>query len=92
MARQHKAEEIVAKLRQVDVLTSQGKAVVCGPYPRGASRHRNPFLMTKTIPLITRRSSTLGAPCDNGKNGSIRRIRTSLRYLPWQETQWRSER
>lgn len=28
MARRHKAEEIVAKLRQVDVLTSQGKAVV----------------------------------------------------------------
>jgi len=27
MARRHKAEEIVAKLRQVDVLTSQGKAV-----------------------------------------------------------------
>ena len=26
MARRHKAEEIVAKLRQVDVLTSQGKA------------------------------------------------------------------
>jgi transposase-like protein len=27
MSRRHKAEEIVAKLRQVDVLTSQGKAV-----------------------------------------------------------------
>jgi hypothetical protein len=32
------------------------------PYSRGASRHRNPFLMTKTIPLITRRSSTQGTP------------------------------
>src|SRR3546814_18108809 len=26
------------------------------------------------IPLITRRSSTRGTPCDNGKCGSIRRI------------------
>ena len=30
--------------------------------------------ITKTIPLITRRSSTLGMPCDCGKYGSIRRI------------------
>jgi hypothetical protein len=30
--------------------------------------------ITKTIPLITRRSSTLGIPCDSGKYGSIRRI------------------
>ena len=35
--------------------------------PAGASRQRSPFLMTKTIPLITRRSSTLAIPCDNGK-------------------------
>ncbi len=37
-------------------------------------KQRKPFLMTKTIPLITRRSSTLAIPCDNGKYGSIRRI------------------
>src|SRR5665647_2559512 len=54
--------------------TNRLYTVLCGPYSRGASRHRNPFLMTKTIPLITRRSSTLGTPCDSGKNGSIRRI------------------
>ena len=41
---------------------------------RGASRQRRPFLMTKIMPLITRRSSTLATPCDNGKYGSIRRI------------------
>jgi N-ethylmaleimide reductase len=28
--------------------------------------------MTKIIPLITRRSSTCGTPCDSGKNGLIR--------------------
>jgi putative transposase len=28
MAKKHKPEEIVAKLRQVDVLTSQGTAIV----------------------------------------------------------------
>jgi hypothetical protein len=26
------------------------------------------------IPLITRRSSTLGMPCESGKNGDIRAI------------------
>jgi hypothetical protein len=30
--------------------------------------------MTKMMPLITRRSSTRGMPCDNGKNGDIRAI------------------
>ena len=40
----------------------------------GASRQRRPFLITKVIPLSTRRPSTLGTPCDNEKYGSIRRI------------------
>ena len=47
-------------------------------YSRGASRQRRPFLMTKTIRLMTRRSSTLATPCDNGKYGSIRRICASV--------------
>ena len=51
------------------------KIVLCGPYSPGASRQRSPFLMTKTIPLITRRSSTLAIPCDNGKYRSIRCVR-----------------
>jgi len=33
---------------------------------RGASRQRSPLRMTKMIPEITRRSSTLGLPCDSG--------------------------
>jgi hypothetical protein len=37
----------------------------------GASRQRRPFLMTKKMPLITRRSSTRAIPCDSGKYGSI---------------------
>ncbi|MDR6306657.1 hypothetical protein GGQ85_004391 [Nitrobacter vulgaris] len=37
--KKHKAEEIVAKLRQVDVLLSQGRSVGCPyrkPYPPGS--------------------------------------------------------
>ena len=33
----------------------------------GASRQRSPLRMTKIIPLMIRRSSTRGTPCDNGK-------------------------
>lgn len=39
------------------------RAVVLGR----ASRQRNPFLMTNTIPLITFRSSARWAPRDSGK-------------------------
>lgn len=34
--------------------------------PAGATRQRRTFLMTKTVPLITRRSFILGSPRDNG--------------------------
>jgi hypothetical protein len=40
------------------------RLVLCGPYSFGASRQRKPFLMMKMIPLMIRRSSTLGTPCD----------------------------
>jgi hypothetical protein len=40
----------------------------------GRIRQRRPSRITKMIPLITRRSSTLGMPCNNGKYGSIRRV------------------
>jgi hypothetical protein len=33
-----------------------------------------PARITKMIPLMIRRSSTRGTPCDSGKYGSIRRI------------------
>jgi len=36
------------------------------PKSLGASRQRRSLWNTKMIPLITRRSSTLGTPCDNG--------------------------
>jgi hypothetical protein len=41
-------------------------------------RQRNPLRRTKIIPLITRRSSTRGTPCDSGKYGSIRRTWLSV--------------
>src|SRR6202142_4664945 len=41
---------------------------------RGASRQRSPFLITNTMALTIRRSSTRAMPCDSGKNPSIRRI------------------
>jgi hypothetical protein len=41
---------------------------------RGASRQRSPFLITNTIALTIRRSSTRATPCDSGKYRSIRRI------------------
>src|SRR6202034_3071824 len=47
---------------------------LCGPYSRGASRQRSPFLITKTIALTIRRSSTRAIPCESGKYRSIRRI------------------
>src|SRR5689334_20389042 len=46
---------------------------LAGPYTVSVSPQRRPLRMTKTIPLITQRSSTRGTPCDNGKNGSMRR-------------------
>src|SRR5579872_1065149 len=48
--------------------------VLCGPYSLGASRQRRPFLITKTMPLTIRRSSTRAIPCESGKYCSIRRI------------------
>ena len=48
--------------------------VLCGPYSCGASRQRSPFLITKTIALTIRRSSTRAIPCDSGKYRSIRCI------------------
>ena len=45
--------------------------VLCGPYSDGASRHCRPRLMTKIIPLITRKSSTRATPRDGGKYGLI---------------------
>lgn len=48
--------------------------VLSGPYSAGASRQRRPFLITKMMPLMIRRSSTGGTPCHSGKYGSIRRI------------------
>ena len=63
------------RLQRIDRL----QIVLCGPKDRSASRHRSPFLMTKMIADTISRSSTRGILCDSGKNGSLRRICTSLR-------------
>ena len=46
-------------------------------WPIRGRRQRRPLRMTKMIPLMTRRSSTCGMPCDSGKNGRMRRSRAS---------------
>src|SRR3546814_20143232 len=53
-------------------------SVLCGPYALGASRHRSPLRLTKTIPLNTRRSSTRGLPWLLGKYGCRRVIFSSV--------------
>src|SRR3546814_18918618 len=51
--------------------------VLSGPYSAGASRQRRPFLLTKMMPLMIRRSSTGRPPCLRGKYGPLRGIRAS---------------
>lgn len=38
-------------------------------WAEGASHHHKPLRLKKLMPFNTRRSSTLGLPCDSGKNG-----------------------
>jgi len=54
-------------------------AVFAGPYSGGQSHHRQPLLMTNTMPLITRRSSTRALPRTSiGRSGSIEHHCSSL--------------
>jgi hypothetical protein len=60
----HKPEEIVAKLRQVDVLTSQGKSVSrCDPSHR---RHRGDVL---SLASGVRRAEERSGQADEGFGG-----------------------
>src|SRR6185437_15276892 len=59
--------------------TNRVYIVFAGPYSGGQSHHRQPLLMTNTMPLITRRSSTRALPRTSiGRSGCIEHHCSSL--------------
>jgi hypothetical protein len=64
--KRHKPEEIVAKLRQVDVLVSQGETVADAVRAIGVNRAEE-FATGVTHLRMARRSTRPHAPDDQGK-------------------------